>query len=72
LYISLLFAISSIGAVFLVTINVAISGPARVNKIGFALSKGLINFYMSLLLAKAILLIINKKGSAPRYQSGQV
>jgi hypothetical protein len=63
LYISLLFVISLTSVVFLATIDVAISGFARVGRVGFAVSKGLMNFYISLLLADAIVLIINKKGS---------
>jgi len=63
LYISLSFAISLTDVVFLAIIDIAISGLAKVSKISFILSKGLMNFYMSLFLAKAIVLIINKKGS---------
>ena len=63
MYISLLFAISLTSIVFLVTTDVAIGGFARVRRVGFAISEGSINFYISLLLANAIVLIINKKGS---------
>ena len=63
MYISLSFAISSTSIVFLATIDVAVSGSAKVSRISSILSKGLINFYISLFLAKAIVLIINKKGS---------
>jgi hypothetical protein len=49
--------------VFLAITDVAVSGSAKVSKVGFASSKGLINFYMSLLLVDAIILIINKNGS---------
>jgi hypothetical protein len=62
LYISFLFAVSLTSVVFLATINVAISQSAKVSRVGFAISERLMNFYMSLLLAKAIVLIINKKG----------
>jgi hypothetical protein len=63
LYISLLFAISLISVVFLATTDVAISGFARVRRVGSAISEGLMNFHISLLLANAIILIINKNGS---------
>jgi hypothetical protein len=63
LYISLSFAISLISVVFLATIDIAVSGFARVRRVGSAISEGLINFYISLLLANAIVLIINKNGS---------
>jgi hypothetical protein len=61
--ISFLFAISLTSVVFLATTDVAISELARVSKIGFILSEGLMNFHISLFLANAIVLIINKKGS---------
>jgi hypothetical protein len=63
LYVSLLFAISLTSVIFLATIDVAISGFAKVRRVGFAISEGSINFHISLLLANAIVLIINKKGS---------
>jgi hypothetical protein len=63
LYASLLSAISLTSIVFLAITDVAVSGSAKVSKVGFASSKGLINFYMSLLLVDAIVLIINKNGS---------
>jgi hypothetical protein len=63
LYISLSFAVSLTSVVFLATTNIAISGFARVKRVSFAISEGLINFYISLLLANAIILIINKNSS---------
>ena len=63
MYTSLLFAVSSTSVVFLATTDVAVSGFARVGRVGSASSEGLMNFYTSLLLANAIVLIINKKGS---------
>jgi len=63
LYASLSFAISLTSVVFLATIDVAIGGFARVRRVGFTVSEGSINFHISLLLANAIVLIINKKGS---------
>jgi hypothetical protein len=55
--------ISLASIVFLATTDVAISRLAKVSKVSFALSKGSISFYISLLLANAIVLIINKNGS---------
>jgi hypothetical protein len=63
LYASLLFAVSLTSVIFLATTNVAISSSAKVKRVSSASSKGLINFYISLLPANAIVLIINKKGS---------
>ena len=63
MYASLSFAISLTSVVFLATIDVAIGGSARVGRVGSAISEGSINFHISLLLADAIVLIINKKGS---------
>ena len=63
LYVSLLFAVSLTNVVFLATIDVAVGGFARVGRVGFTSSEGLMNFHTSLLLAEAIVLIINKKGS---------
>jgi len=63
LYTSLLFAVSSTSVVFLATTDVAVSSFARVRRVGSAISEGLMNFHISLLLADAIILIINKKGS---------
>ena len=63
MYISLLFAVSLTNVVFLATIDVAVGGFARVGRVGFTSSEGLMNFHTSLLLAEAIVLIINKKGS---------
>jgi len=63
LYISLSFAVSSTSVVFLATTNVAVGSSARVGRVGSAISEGSINFYISLLLANAIILIINKEGS---------
>jgi len=63
LYASLLFAVSLTSVVFLATTDVAISGFARVRRVGSAISEGSMNFYISPLLANAIVLIINKKGS---------
>jgi len=62
LYTSLLSAISLTSIVFLPTIDVAVSGFAKVGKVESASSKGLMNFYISLLPVDAIVLI-NKKGS---------
>ena len=63
MYTSLLFAVSSTSVVFLATTDVAVSSFARVRRVGSAISEGLMNFHISLLLADAIILIINKKGS---------
>ena len=63
MYISLSFAVSSTRIVFLATIDVAVSGSAKVGRVGSAISEGSMNFYISLLPANAIVLIINKKGS---------
>jgi hypothetical protein len=63
LYTSLLFAVSLTSVVFLATIDVAVSGFARVGSVSSAVSEGSMNFYISLLLANAIVLIINKNGS---------
>ena len=63
MYVSLLFAVSLISVVFLATTDVAVSGFARVKRVGSAISEGSMNFYISLLLVNAIVLIINKKGS---------
>jgi hypothetical protein len=63
LYISLSSAVSLTSVVFLVTTDVAIGGFARVRRVGSAISEGSMNFYISLLLANAIVLIINKNGS---------
>jgi hypothetical protein len=63
LYVSLSFAVSLTSVVFLATTDVAISSFARVRRVGFAISEGSMNFYTSLLLADAIVLIINKNGS---------
>jgi hypothetical protein len=45
------------------TTDVAVGGFARVRRVGFAISEGSMNFYISLLLADAIVLIINKNSS---------
>ena len=63
MYASLLFAVSSTSVVFSATTDIAISGSAKVRRVGSAISEGSMNFYISLLLADAIILIINKKGS---------
>jgi hypothetical protein len=63
LYASLLFAVSLTSIVFLATTDVAISGFTRVGRVSSAISEGSMNFYISLLLANAIVLIINKNGS---------
>jgi hypothetical protein len=63
LYASLLFAVSLTSVVFLATTDVAISSSASVRRVGSAISEGSINFYISLLLANAIILIINKNSS---------
>jgi hypothetical protein len=63
LYASLSFTVSLTSVVFLATTNVAISGFARVRRVSFAISEGSMNFYISLLLADAIVLIINKNSS---------
>jgi hypothetical protein len=63
LYTSLSFAISLTSVIFLAITNVAISGFARVRRVSFAISEGSMNFYISLLLADAIVLIINKNSS---------
>jgi hypothetical protein len=63
LYASLSFAISLTSVVFLAITDIAISGFAKVSKVSFIISEGSMNFYMSLLLANAIVLIINKNGS---------
>jgi hypothetical protein len=63
LYTSLSSAVSLTSVVFLATTDVAVSGFARVRKVSSAISEGSINFYISLLLANAIVLIINKNGS---------
>jgi len=63
LYASLLFAVSLTSVVFLATIDVAVGGFARVSRVSFAVSEGSMNFHISLLLANAIILIINKNGS---------
>ena len=63
MYASLSSAVSLTSVVFLATIDVAISGSAKVGRVGSAISEGSMNFYISPLLANAIVLIINKKGS---------
>jgi len=63
LYVSLLSTISLTSVVFLATIDVAVSGFAKVGRVGSAMSKGSMNFHISLLLANAIVLIINKNSS---------
>jgi hypothetical protein len=63
LYTSLSSAVSSTSVVFLATTDVAISSSTRVRRVGSAISEGSINFYISLLLANAIVLIINKNSS---------
>ena len=63
MYASLSSAVSLTSVVFSATIDVAISGFAKVRRVGSAISEGSMNFYTSLLLADAIVLIINKKGS---------
>jgi len=63
LYASLSSAVSLTSVVFLATTDIAISGSAKVGRVGSAISEGSINFHISLLLADAIVLIINKKGS---------
>jgi hypothetical protein len=63
LYASLSSAVSLTSVVFSATIDVAISGFAKVRRVGSAISEGSMNFYISLLPANAIVLIINKKGS---------
>ena len=63
MYASLSSAVSLTSVVFLTTTDVAISDFAKVRRVSSAISEGSINFYTSLLLANAIVLIINKKGS---------
>ena len=63
MYASLLSAVSLTSVVFLATTDVAVGGFTRVRRVGSAISEGSMNFYISPLLANAIVLIINKKGS---------
>jgi hypothetical protein len=63
LYISLSSAVSLTSVVFSATTDVAIGGSTRVGRVGSAISEGSMNFHISLLLANAIVLIINKNGS---------
>ena len=63
MYASLSSAVSSTSVVFSATTDVAISSSARVGRVGSAISERSMNFYISLLPANAIVLIINKKGS---------
>ena len=63
MYASLSFAVSSTSVVFSATTDVAVGGSARVGRVGSAVSEGSMNFYISLLLANAIILIINKNSS---------